>query len=362
MTIASSLWILLGLSFITGCNSLASSLNSPSSQSSQSSQLKSPELLILGMGKVGLEVARQTAALTTPHHFRSVAGTVRESDGPPTVDDGIQRIPCQLSDILPRLADTSHVLVTIPAGAVASEASGLDAVFDAVVQGLPPGCWLGLVSTTGVYGNYDGDWVTEESECRPHDDTSTARQFLEYEAAWCRSATAHGHQLSIFRCGGIYGPGRSAMHTVFQKGMPAAPTPANSDKPPVMDLTNRIHEHDLAASVVASMLLEKDDALPACNIYNLADDQPESRRVVLEYASNLLKSINVSVEIRSSVVAEGMKSKSGRAARRRTDHKRVSNQKMKDVLLPQLLYPTYKEGLEAILIDPTSPWHLTTQA
>jgi nucleoside-diphosphate-sugar epimerase len=354
MTIASSLWILLGLAFIGGGHSLANSnVNSP-----LRSQSKSPELLILGLGKVGLEVALQTVGLTTPYHFSSVSGTVRDSDGPHVTGDGIQRISCQLPDILPRLADTSHVLVTIPAGAVAGEENGLDAVFDAVVQGLPPNCWLGLISTTGVYGNYDGDWVTEESECRPHDDTSTARQFLEYEAAWCRRAVNHGHHLSIFRCGGIYGPGRSAMHTIFQKGMPAAPTP-NSDKPPAMDLTNRIHEHDLAAAVVASMLLEKEDSLPPCTIYNLADDQPESRRVVLEYASNLLKSIDVPVETRSSKVVEGT---SGRAVRRRTDHKRVSNQKMKDVLRPQLLYPTYKEGLDAILIDPTSPWQHNKQA
>jgi nucleoside-diphosphate-sugar epimerase len=349
--IATSLWIILGLSFITGADSLAN-VNIPS----QSHK----ELLILGLGKVGLEVARQTTALTNPHHFRSVAGTVRDSDGTHVTDDDaiIQRIPCQLTIILPRLADTTHVLVTIPARAVGGEDTGLDAVFDAVCQGMPPGCWLGLVSTTGVYGNYDGDWVTEESECRPHVDTSTARQFVEYEAAWCRRATDYGHHLSIFRCGGIYGPGRSAMHTVFQKGMPAPPAPT-PNKPPVMDLTNRIHEHDLAAAVVASMLLEQDDALPACEIYNLADDQPESRRVVLEYASDLLKSINVPVETRSSVVAAEGTSTSGRAVRRRTDHKRVSNQKMKDVLLPCLKYPTYKEGLEAILIDPTSPWQPT---
>jgi nucleoside-diphosphate-sugar epimerase len=360
MAIASSLRIFLGLCCISGADSLAS-VNIP---------LKSPELLILGMGKVGLEVARQTAALTTPagHHFRSVSGTVRNSDNGPhdDIDDRIQRIPCELPTILPRLASTTHVLVTIPAGAVVGGESQLDAVFDAVCQGLPTGCWLGLISTTGVYGNYDGAWVTEESECRPHDDTSTARQFVEYEAAWCERAVKNGHHLSIFRCGGIYGPGRSAMHTIFQKGMPAAPTPTNSDKPPVMDLTNRIHEHDLAAAVVASMLLlpvEKEDPkMPACEIYNLADDQPESRRIVLEYASDLLQSINVSVETRSAVVAATggtaiFTPKSGRSVRRRTDHKRVSNQKMRDVLLPfGLQYPTYKEGLEAILIDPTSPW------
>jgi hypothetical protein len=71
----------------------------------------------------------------------------------------MQRIPCQLSEIIPRLTDTSHVLVTIPAAAATSvnEKGELNAVFDAVVHGLAPGSWLGLLSTTGVYGNYNGD-------------------------------------------------------------------------------------------------------------------------------------------------------------------------------------------------------------
>jgi nucleoside-diphosphate-sugar epimerase len=390
-TALSFLSILLGLCFITGGHSLANTninvnVNSPSQQK---------ELLILGLGKVGLEVARQA----TPH-FLSVAGTVRDTPAPPSTDtdtdtdgqptptqtpspsarDGMtstvmQRIPCQLSEILPRLSDTSHVLVTIPAAAAAAAVSGeegeeLNAVFDAVVQGLTPGSWLGLLSTTGVYGNYDGDWVTEESKCRPAPDSSASR-CLEYEAAWCRRAVKHGHRLSIFRCAGIYGPTRSALHTVFQKGMPLpSSTPpkiseSNSDsaKPVLLDLkglTNRIHEEDLAACVVASMLLEKGKEESEINpmsagatLYNLADDQPESRGVVLEYASDLLKSIRVPVQTRSSVAAEGM---SGRARRRRTDVKRVGNQKMKDVLLRHLQYPTYKEGLETILNDPDSPW------
>jgi nucleoside-diphosphate-sugar epimerase len=213
--------------------------------------------------------------------------------------------------------------------------------------------------------------MTEDSECRPEPDSSASR-CLEYEAAWCRRATKYGHHLSIFRCAGIYGPTRSAVHTVFQKGMPLqSSTPQNnnsdndndSNKPVLLDLTgltNRIHEEDLAACVVASMLMEeqdkekKDPRTAGTIIYNLADDQPESRGVVLEYASDLLKSIHVPVMTRSSVAEEGM---SSRARRRRTDVKRVSNQKMKDVLSSHLRYPTYKEGLEAILNDPASPWH-----
>jgi nucleoside-diphosphate-sugar epimerase len=329
MTKANFLWILLALCFISTGHALANS---------------SSQLLILGLGRVGLEVARRAAP-----HFYSVAGTVRAPTEQQSPDDAIQKIPCSPSEIRPRLADISHVLVTIPA--VGEE--GLDAVFDAVVQGLEPGCWLGLVSTTGVYGNYDGEWVTEESACRPEADT-TASQFLEYEAAWCQRATNHGHHLSIFRCAGIYGPTRSALHTVFKKGTHAS-TPNNNDQP-VKDLTNRIHEHDLSQAVLGSMLQGKHPLSPACDIYNLADDQPESRSVVLGYASNLLKSINVSVETRSSA-AEGT---SGRARRRRTDQKRVRNQKMRDVILPSMLYPTYKEGLEAILADPDSPWHQNT--
>jgi hypothetical protein len=29
---------------------------------------------------------------------------------------------------------------------------------------------------------------------------------------------------------------------------------------------------------------------------------------------------------------------------------------MRQELLPEMQYPTYKEGLQAILLDPTTPW------
>lgn len=363
LTIAPSfLWILLGLlSLIAGGHSLVVLPVANNNNNNIQAPAPSHDLLILGLGKVGLEVARQASALTPPsQHFRSVAGTVRDTTLTNDNDiTTIKRIPCHLSDILPRLAETSHVMVTIPAVAVGEaqdDEAGLNAMFDAIVQRLKPGCWLGLISTTGVYGNYDGEWVTEESECRPQADT-TASQFLEYEDAWCRRATNHGHHLSIFRCAGIYGPTRSALHTVFQKGvLVSTPNSSSDNDKKTKILTNRIHEHDLAASVVASMNmkipLEKDYPLLACAIYNLADNQPESRSVVLEYATNLLKSIHVPLETRSSMAKET----SVRSRRRQTDQKRVSNKKMKDVLLPHLLYPTYKEGLETILNDPASPW------
>lgn len=324
-------------------------------------------LLILGLGQVGSEVARQAAP-----HFDSVTGTSREQQRPEeqSSSGNVQIITCDLAEIRPLLDRTTHVLVTIPAVSEDDNRNYLNTVFDAVTNELQPYCWLGLISTTGVYGNYNGGWVTEESDCKTTPrvaDTvalppTTASLFVQYEAEWCRQAAKGSHALSIFRCAGIYGPTRSALHTIFKRGMPANSDNRSSSAPaPIAaDLTNRIHEYDLARAVVASMQLHVPAASSAAStIFNLADDQPESRRIVLEYAASLLESAGVAVETRNAKEAS-----SGRARRRRTDQKRVSNHKMKELLLSnhQLEYPTYREGLQAIVNDADSPWYGETKA
>lgn len=96
-------------------------------------------------------------------------------------------------------------------------------------------------------------------------------------------------------------------------------------------------------------------------IYNLADDEPAPRADVMEYAADLLASIGVTLEqakqLKNGETAEPPPS-TKRERRRQTDRKLVSNERMKKELLGPngLTYSTYKEGLEAILKDPTTPW------
>jgi hypothetical protein len=166
------------------------------------------------------------------------------------------------------------------------------------------------------------------------------------------------------------------------------------------DITNRIHVDDLAAAIFAAMTqqhvsitndnttrptattiaTEDTTTTTTIKVYNIADDLPESRTVVMQYATQLLLSLrsnttndtdnnnnNLSsrpnpTAMRQSSIATTTQSGNSttRDQRRRTDQKRINNTKMKQELLPQLKFPTYKEGLEHILNDRNNPWWTPT--
>ena len=71
--------------------------------------------------------------------------------------------------------------------------------------------WFGYLSTTGVYGNTKGDWVSEIDEPNPFQKRSHKR--LNCEKEWIKS----GLPVQIFRLPGIYGPGRSTFEAIKNK-------------------------------------------------------------------------------------------------------------------------------------------------
>jgi nucleoside-diphosphate-sugar epimerase len=296
-------------------------------------------LLILGLGRVGREVARQAR---NTRNFEIIVGTVRQDER--DTEDATHSIPFENTDeILQTARLCKHVLITIPPSNDEEENIAAYCKFQTVLKELPACCWIGILSTTGVYGNHDGKWVTEATTCEPA--SSTANRYLAYEDVWKERAKLHS--LRIFRCAGIYSPDQSALQTVFKSGLPIG-----KEESETADLANRIHVHDLAAAIVASMKQHNRDENSNCHIYNLADDLPESRAVVMAFAAQLLQSIGVSIML-APTTNEG-----GRARRRRMDAKRVSNRKMKQELVGKLKYPTYKEGLADILQYRRNPWYL----
>ena len=99
----------------------------------------------------------------------------------------------------------THVLSCIP-----PDKNGEDPVLKSLkskLQSLSPE-WVGYLSTTGVYGNTEGDWVTEIDQTNPCQKRSHNR--LNCEKKWVES----GLPVQIFRLPGIYGPGRSTFETI----------------------------------------------------------------------------------------------------------------------------------------------------
>ena len=112
-----------------------------------------------------------------------------------------------------------------------------------------------FTSSTSVYGQNDGAWVTEESATTPT--REIGRVLLEAE----KSVLAHGG--IVARLAGIYGPGRSAMLRKFLNGETSSSTADDR-------FVNQVHREDIVTALVLLM-----DRRPAHGeIYNVVDDEP----------------------------------------------------------------------------------------
>ncbi len=112
-----------------------------------------------------------------------------------------------------------------------------------------------LTSSTSVYGQRDGSWVTEVSETKPM--RETGRILLEAE----RLVLDRGG--IVARLAGIYGPGRSALLSKFLAGT-AVIDPENDR------FVNQVHRDDIASALF--FLFDRD--AERAEIYNVVDDQP----------------------------------------------------------------------------------------
>jgi nucleoside-diphosphate-sugar epimerase len=190
--------------------------------------------------------------------------------------------------------------------------------------------WLGYLSTTGVYGDRRGGRVDEDSALAPSGERGRRR--VAAEAGWLDLHRRRSVPVHIFRLAGIYGPGRSALDTVRQGRA------QRIDKPG--QVFSRIHVADLAAVLRASMARPDPGA-----IYNVCDDDPAPPEAVIAHACALL-----GVEP-PPLVPFDTADLSPMARSFYDDNKRVSNRRLKEVLGVTLAYPSYKDGLQALLSE-----------
>jgi dTDP-4-dehydrorhamnose reductase len=187
---------------------------------------------------------------------------------------------------------------------------------------------LVYLSTVGVYGDHGGAWVDEASVCRPISRRSKER--VVAENGWRAFSDETGVPVAIIRLAGIYGPGRGPFEKI-RRG-----TARRIIKPG--QVFNRIHVKDIAQIVEAAF-----ERL-ATGIFNGTDDEPAPPQDVLSYAS---KHLNMppppEVAFENADLSPMARSFYG-------ENKRVRNNKIKSELGVKLDYPTYREGLSAILI------------
>lgn len=263
--------------------------------------------------------ARALVALLRPRGWH-VAGTARSAEAV----DGIA--PIRFDGAGP-MADTTelrratHVLVSAPPGRDGDPVLRWHA---ADLKAAPNLCWVGYLSTTGVYGNRDGGWVDEASPLAAN--TMRGRRRVAAERAWL----ATGLPVHLFRLAGIYGPGRNQLETV------RSGRAQRIDKPG--QVFSRIHVDDIAQVLAASI----ERPAPG-RAYNVCDDEAASPAEVVAFAARLL-----GVEPPPLVPFErAQMSAMGRSFY--ADNKRVANERIKDELGVRLRYPTYRDGLRALL-------------
>lgn len=221
--------------------------------------------------------------------------------------------------VLAALDQATHVLSSVPP----DRASGGDPVLDtygAALTGKP----LFYLSSTGVYGDRAGAWVDEATPTVAQGGEGRRNARAEADLAWLERGAR------VFRLPGIYGPGRSALDRV-QEGKAR-----RIDLPD--QVFSRVNVDDIVSGVVAALVQDA----PA-GAYNLGDDWPCSGNAVTEHACRLLglplPPLESLEEANLSEMARGFYA----------ENRRVANGKAKRVLGWQPQYPTYIEGLAALM-------------
>lgn len=135
----------------------------------------------------------------------------------------------------------------------------------------------------------------------------------------------------IFRLGGIYGPGRSALDTIAKSKSLSQGQKLRQFK----QYTARIHVADIYQAILASMSIRC-----ARKIYNVVDDDPAPRAEVFAFARSL-------IEGRYPDLTTDSAGSNGQD-RIIAAEKRVSNARLKQELGVRLLHPSYRSGLQSI--------------
>ena len=273
------------------------------------------------MGKTllsfGHGYSAQALVAVLPDDWR-VIGTSRV--GGKRVQDGVESVLFPGSDMKAYLDGATHLLIS----------AGPDEAGDPVLRELRDEIakrefdWVGYLSTTGVYGDHQGDWVDETTPLTPS--TRRGKWRVAAEAEW----QAMGVPLHIFRLAGIYGAGRG----------PFSKVRAGTARRIIKEgqVFSRIHVEDIAQVLAASIAQPNAGA-----VYNLCDDDPAPPQDVIGYAAELLGvPLPEAVEYDTADMTPMARSFYA-------ESKRVRNDRIKDELGVVLKYLNYRVGLQALL-------------
>ena len=267
--------------------------------------------------------AHALSRLLLPQDWRIIGTTRSEDKAARLMNEGVEPRIWPGADMTPALDAATHILIS-----AAPDDAGdpvLAELRDEIATRADRFEWVGYLSTTGVYGDHDGDWVDENTPLTPATKRGIAR--VKAEADW---AAIPDLPLHIFRLAGIYGPGRGPFSKVrngtarriIKKGQ----------------VFSRTHVADIARVLAASIAKPNPGAA-----YNVCDDDPAPPQDVIAYAAELLGlPVPEAVDFETAEMSPMARSFYA-------ESKKVSNDRIKNELGVDLLYPDYKSGLKALL-------------
>lgn len=286
-----------------------------------------PRLFIFGLGYTGLFAAR---------HFKAqgwhVSGTVRRAEKARQLqqDHGLTAYPFDDGAPLQSrndLLDADYILITIPP---TKDEDHPDAVLKHHLEEFKhpnhPPKWIGYLSSTGVYGDTNGEWVDEASPLLG----SRVPGRVIADRGWQEAFALDDLPIHIFRLPGIYGPGRSTLERAANGKAARISAPGH--------VFSRIHVEDIVSALALSMSTPNPGA-----IYNIADNEPTSGAEVSAFAHELL---GLAPPPLVTLEDAGL---SPAGKRFYQECRRVNNDKAKNEIGWMPKYPSYKEGLQACL-------------
>jgi len=282
------------------------------------------DVLIVGCGDIGMRVAGLERAAG-----HSVAGLARS-------EDSARRLRAASIVLIMGDLDNPSSLAGLPLKdavvyyfAPPPGKGATDPRMDAFVSVLvPPNlpARVVLISTTGVYGDCRGEWVTEDRPPNPQADR--ARRRLAAETVLRRWSETSGVPVVILRVPGIYGPGR-----LPEERLRAGEPVLREEESP---FSNRIHADDLARVCVAAARCRRPSA-----VYNVSDGHPTTMTDFFFRVADQLRIPRPPALTREEArrrLGEGMLSYLA-------ESKRIDNSRMLKELGVELGYPDLAAGL-----------------
>jgi len=185
-----------------------------------------------------------------------------------------------------------------------------------------------LISTSGVYGDCSGEWVTEDRLPRPNTDRARRRLHAEKELqVW---GEHQGVSIVVLRVPGIYGPGRLPYRRVRAQ----EPVLREQESP----WSNRVHIEDLARACIAA----GEHSCPNA-VYNISDGHPTT---MTDYFNRVADALGVERPPQISL-AQARTEFSEAMQSYLAESKRLDNRRMKEELGVAPYYPDLIQGLAA---------------